>query len=645
MNTRAQQIELSNIENATPGEEVLISMNFTSMSDVGGMSIYINYDPEAIEFVEVINTIPELTQNVFLFNTIASPPQIALSWFDLSGAGVDFPDGKVLDLKVNYLGGSSSLEFNSSCEITNSAFLPIDVTYINGAVSGNTGSNISVWNGTGNWMEETNWSNGIPGSETEATIQTGEVNIASGAICKTLAINEGATLNVIQNHFLTVMEGFSLEGTMNILSDQTGSGSFISNGSVNISGDFNANLYLAGDGSTSHFISSPVQAATASVFGGNQVSSFDETSGAWQNIGSSDPLILGAGYSVAGNNGQTVTFTGEFNYLDVDLSGLSYTENSGSDWPAGFNLVGNPFTSAIDWDKEEWVKQQIHSSIYLWNGYNYSVWNGYIGSVSDGVIPAGQGFFVVALNSNAQLTISAGSRIHSTEPFYKDQKEIEKLLVLKLSGNDIEDFCYIQFDVNAGFGFDEEYDAFKLMGLDEAPQIYSFTNTGVKTSINVFPTPENVDTTFAIGMNIPSQGDYTIERTEFSIYGFPIYLHDLTTDDTANLKTDSVYTFTSEAGTIENRFVIEFKKPFSIDEISENDFSLFVQSNRLRIISSTYLGDPALCIYDLNGRLLQSEKLLPGIVNQSIQLKVHKGIYIITVSNGNASVSRKIFIQ
>ncbi len=91
--------------------------------------------------------------------------------------------------------------------------------------------------------------------------------------------------------------------------------------------------------------------------------------------------------------------TGEFSFnLVGELNGYRY------------NLIGNPYRYAIDWDYPlGWDRDNLSQSIYLWNSDSsqFAVWNGLVGTIGieDGVIPAYQGFFVLATDASPTLTV------------------------------------------------------------------------------------------------------------------------------------------------------------------------------------------------------------------------------------------------
>ena len=170
---------------------------------------------------------------------------------------------------------------------------------------------------------------------------------------------------------------------------------------------------------TWHDVSSPTSEGTANTFSGGLMNGYDEPSQFWISVtNQSTPMVAGRGYSVAMPATGDVAFTGGVpNSGDLFISGLTSTpgENPGYE---GWNLLGNPFPSAINWDIGSWNRSNIDAAVYIWkqdNG-NYVCWpaqNGF-GTMSGGIIPVGQGFMIhVTSTGTGSITIPENARQHS----------------------------------------------------------------------------------------------------------------------------------------------------------------------------------------------------------------------------------------
>ena len=351
----------------------------------------------------------------------------------------------------------------------------------------------SSWTGAvnTNWDEPGNWTCGaIPSGSTDIVILSGAVNMpdvgdASGistimANCNNAIIESDIRIAIHPNSMLTIYGDVEMNRNPSILikSNANGTGSLITNGSITGAGTARIERYVTRN--QWHYISSPVAGALSSVFRNAWLKSFTEATNLWNipTISNAVPLNIGQGFAVwdttTGN--KTFTYNGVPNTGDISPV-VSYDG-------LGYNLTGNPYPSSILWDYPSWTKTNIDATAYAWNGYNYVTWNGYAGLLTGGIIPAGQGFFVHANSAGPVLTIPNDSRTHSNVAFYKSLTA--DLLKLTVTGNAYNDAAFINFRQDATEGFDVAYDASKLWGIYEAPQLYTVTNN-LNYAVNVLP--------------------------------------------------------------------------------------------------------------------------------------------------------------
>ncbi|PIW70239.1 MAG: hypothetical protein COW08_02925, partial [Ignavibacteriales bacterium CG12_big_fil_rev_8_21_14_0_65_30_8] len=118
---------------ATPGSDISVPIDVTGFSNLGAISLIINYDPNVITFQS--NPDP-ITAGNFFINDING--QIRIGWFGTTPLNIT--DGVLLHLNFNYLGGTTNLEFveTTSTSIANTEGAGIPTTYKNGSVSSPT---------------------------------------------------------------------------------------------------------------------------------------------------------------------------------------------------------------------------------------------------------------------------------------------------------------------------------------------------------------------------------------------------------------------------------------------------------------------------------------------------------------------------
>ncbi len=91
---------------------------------------------------------------------------------------------------------------------------------------------------------------------------------------------------------------------------------------------------------------------------------------------------------------------------------VSRTFNDIDSVNSGWNLVGNPTPSTIDWNVSGWTKTNMDGTIDVWNPSDtiggYKTWNGSTGSLGSGRIAPFQAFWVKANAASPLLTCANG---------------------------------------------------------------------------------------------------------------------------------------------------------------------------------------------------------------------------------------------
>ncbi|MCF8369912.1 MAG: hypothetical protein K9G76_12800 [Bacteroidales bacterium] len=127
-----QSIALENIT-TSPGENVLVPINFTGMNNIGAILLFVEFDETVLTFNGITNISPEGTGT--FYNYIPNPSRVGLSWIAPGMSGVNFPNGKYLDLEFTFNSCYSDLEFSADCEIGDWFGNIIPVTYSGATVS------------------------------------------------------------------------------------------------------------------------------------------------------------------------------------------------------------------------------------------------------------------------------------------------------------------------------------------------------------------------------------------------------------------------------------------------------------------------------------------------------------------------------
>ncbi len=520
---------------------------------------------------------------------------------------------------------------------------------------------INLWKtsaSTTDWATGSNWEDGIvPATVVNVTIPTGASNypIISGdaatpSECNNLTIESGASLSIPVDKALTVSGTITNSaGNSGIVvqSSSSGDGSLIfSSGTPSGTVERYIAAYSgASDGF--HMLSSPVNnmviAGSDFVPGTSEPNrddlyGWDEVSNEWKNykIGGNNitNFVNGAGYLVAYESTATKDFTGTLNKDDVSKSGLTYTDASGRQ---GWHLLGNPYQSALYWNKTAWGLTNVDATAKIWKESTSS----YIDiAASTGIIPAMQGFFVHANAATGSLTIDATDRTHNAQDWYKNT-EVNKLVLTAYDteGGTAQE-CIVKVVDDATNQFDSDYDSRFLPGY--APQFYVKMD-GIELSTTAFPEltsemiiPMSFIKNNSTEYNIEVIGVNEIEHQEH------VYLTDLKTNTTQLLNENPSYYFTAEDGDVEERFVVHF----SALSVNENDFSenvkAFYSNDNIEIRTNKPIS-AEINVYSVSGSLINTFNL-DGESSASINIGDYKGLAIVSVISDGHTFNNKVIV-
>ncbi len=535
------------------------------------------------------------------------------------------------------------------------------------AITATITRNLWKGGGTDNWNTASNWIPGVVPScslAINAEIPNGAtpypVISSTGNYADNLTIQSGATLTINPGKDLTVCGCTEIYGLNALIlkSDVTGTASFIDNG---ISGGGTAKMerYLSTD--AWHYISSPISDATANIFFGDYLRTSDpSTTTGWSGyiLNTSTPLEVMRGYACwkPASNPGLESFTGTLNTGDKTFT----VTNNGSGTFEGWHLVGNPYPSAVDLTYSGISWGTFEATAYFWdqsgsNGYtgggNYNVYptSGTWGTHNQ-FAPATQGFYIHnGTPGLTSFTIPNLARVHSSTAFLKSIKSITNGLLLTASGyaNNYTDKISVHFNPDATSGYDPGYDAYKLWGLNEAPQLY--TRIGdTNVTCNSLPF-ENKNMVIPMGFSCSLNGQYTLKADSIGTFAsnIDISLEDLKLSTTQDLKLYPSYTFTYDTLDNANRFVLHFSNPsFGIEDkkidnpvqIYSFGSSVYIKSTEGTVLS----GD--VFISDIIGRELYRGHLVSNTLNR-ITPAIDEGYYVVKVVTNNGVYLGKIYLE
>ncbi len=437
--------------------------------------------------------------------------------------------------------------------------------------------------------------------------------------------------------------------TLTLKSDVTGTASLIPQLVTNATA---SNLFVeryisawTDDAHGWHLLSSPVESqAVDPNFTDPTAADYDfymwgETTNEWlnQKVGANNitSFVPGTGYLVAYAATSTKQFAGALNTADVTAGNLTLTPAS---YYSGWNLVGNPFPSAVKWnDGVNWtVPPEIAAIAKVWDEPSAA----YVDIAANGMIPAMNGFMVhVESGSPASLTIPAAARVHDATPWYKSGENQLVLMAYDRTGNTAQQLV-VGSDPMATEGYDAGFDSRFLAGY--APQFYSLAGDNM-LSTNTLP-EIGVNTVIELGFVKNQASEFSIGLAPESLMqGATIYLTDTKTGAVTELREGVEYTFTSAEGDEANRFLLHFG-PLGIDDpAADQHFNIFAHSGNI-YIQSQQPAKAEVMVTNLQGQMVLGGQAGGNSLTVLNARSLPAGIYFVMVTGTDSRVGRKVML-
>jgi hypothetical protein len=394
------------------------------------------------------------------------------------------------------------------------------------------------------------------------------------------------------------------------------------------------------------YISSPLSAASSNTITTATGNGLVKYNNGWENAGTTMDVMTGyIAKSPAQNT--TISFSGG-------------TLNTGnkliSNLPLGYNLVGNPYPSYVNWTDA--IKTNISTSIwyrskstgsYLFQTYNVAGDGVSVNGGTD-IIPPMQSFWIKTTNATNSLGFTNNMRSHQDQSIVSNRLKAPKvsnqqLLRLEVSNGIFRDEAVIYFNENAQNTLDD-YDSQKMFNnITEVPEIY--TQIGVDNLVINGMNKIPYDTEIPLGFSTLQSNNFTISATEIKNFeaGTHIILKDkLNPDSEIELNNATIYDFYSEASNRIDRFSLIFRTPGTTTRLkntSKLNVQVFVnRENQIMIIA------PEKCkftIYNSVGQIVNN-----GITSTNcttINLKLLKGMYVLRLQDKGKELITKVIIK
>ncbi|MDD5150323.1 MAG: T9SS sorting signal type C domain-containing protein [Flavobacterium sp.] len=421
------------------------------------------------------------------------------------------------------------------------------------------------------------------------------------------------------------------------------------------------------------------------------VDGFDDNGDDWVNASTMTP---GKGYIIMGATDKSmyptvdeVVFSGKVNNGVITPS-IFLTPNADSE--DDFNLIGNPYPSAVDADLFINTNlPKISGTLYFWThkddlggGLNlgpdasnysqddYAMYNLSGGtatsattgtaSVSNSSVPLGyiascQGFFVEAEVDNTPITFNNAMRVGlpdtANSQFYKIRQGKSKIvskdrLWLNME-NSVGMFSQqlVGYFENATLGYDKGYDGLVSDGGNYV-NFYSFIENETYKIQGRSAFDENDQVRLGYFSAVAGTFNINIDSKEgvFNNSNTPVYLEDKLLNVIYDLKT-APYTFATESGTFNDRFILRYnnKTLGTADfETLENQVLISNKNKQIKVYSAVESIDKV-AVYDLLGRqIYKKEKVNSNEVTILNLVSSQQTLLVKVILQNRQTVTKKI---
>ncbi|MEZ0005780.1 hypothetical protein ABH942_001137 [Flavobacterium sp. 28YEA47A] len=536
----------------------------------------------------------------------------------------------------------------------------------------------TTWNGTA-------WSNGTPTSSVDATIagnySTGAAAPQGEFTAKSLTINSGI-FTVASETSLTVE---------NAIANNAGSNNFIVENNANliqtnhvlnigsIKVKRNSNPLYRFDYT---LWSSPVVGQNLKAFSPATLSNrfYTYNTGAGTNgeyeavfppqIEAIYNFVEGRGYLIRTPDSHPAFVEGNpGTVINAEFTGIPFNQSVNvplSNATTGFNLVGNPYPSAISIAQLFSANTNaIDGTIWFWRKRNGAAGSGYATSTGmgvtsaqseaaalnpNGVIGAGQGFFVKVKSGATQNTLNFGNALRSTTTggaFFRNsnanQVERHRIWLNLSNSTDVVGQTLLGYMTGATSGID-----YGIEGSYFNDSAIAFTSyiDNKEFAIQGRSLPFTTDDVVPMSFKTDVAGNYTIaiDHVDGLFAGSQeVFVKDNVTGQLHNLKSGA-YSFVSETGVFNNRFEIVYRAALGVKvpTISSNNIVAYKQNGSLVINSGNYIMEN-IELYDMSGRLIYTKNNIDTSSAIIANLPIANQVLIVKITTAeNGTANKKI---
>jgi hypothetical protein len=363
-------------------------------------------------------------------------------------------------------------------------------------------------------------------------------------------------------------------------------------------------------------------------------------------------LANGSSIIAYGSGDVTYQFTGTNSTGTRSLQLFRTNLASTASIQRGFNALGNPFPSTIDWTLVQNIDgNSDNSNLTAWifkNGQYYTITKTGIttGGISS-MIAAGQGFLLRRSTTagSAFLVLDKTVRVATTATsFVRESKNNAQLARFTVSSpaTEISDEIVVMGSATATEG-EDEMDAAKVISPETtAPSFYTVA-TDESHSIEALPTITVKGRIVPVEVKATVNGTYTINNTELNNLptGMNVMIEDRATGKVKDMTEG--FSFPMSAGTTK-RFNIHFTMGNGSSEMSKL-VDIYTANGAINVAFATAdVANAQVLVLDATGKTIATTSA-NGNTLVTIPVNAANGIYVVKVAGAAGSTSAKVFIN
>ncbi|MFD1000378.1 T9SS type A sorting domain-containing protein [Ohtaekwangia kribbensis] len=303
---------------------------------------------------------------------------------------------------------------------------------------------------------------------------------------------------------------------------------------------------------------------SASMFTYNEAT---QAYAAYPTTSSSAALVPGVGYSALVRNCSSPTIIdvrGPINQGEITPT-ITYTTSGSNSAMYGYNLIGNPYPSALDWETAPWTMSNISSVMAISDNSTGSLVYQYFDNTdgsADDFIAVGQAFWVRATAASPSLTFTEDIKAApgSSYSFFRKASPVLDRLTITVTNGSITDKAFVKVNPAAKSSLDN-FDGPKMD--NSLFDISTLSSENIPMAINAV---EEITCGSAVKINLK---DFTAGSYKLNFQGaglvqeYEMVLTDKYTGSVTNVTVSPDYIFVVDnnaASKAADRFELTFKE-------------------------------------------------------------------------------------